>query len=157
MKIISFFLFSWVIFALQQLKLMRIHVDPDPQSRLKVMFESPVHLCDIKPEHFGLAEGPVVAAGRASGFSRYYQNLQNQKTTNTYPQASLNFKGFPSYGRSRQPSKKNIQHFKTYNFLFFLLLWVIFARMDPDSEYESTDLIESGSNPDSDPKRWGEL
>jgi hypothetical protein len=30
---------------------------------------------------------------------------------------------------------------------FFLLLWVIFALMDPDSEYGSgsTDLIESGS------------
>jgi hypothetical protein len=35
---------------------------------------------------------------------------------------------------------------------FFLLLWVIFALLDldPDSEsvYGSTDLIESGSNPD---------
>jgi hypothetical protein len=54
---------------------MRIYADPDPQPWLKVMFESPVHLCDIKPEHFGLAEGPVVAAGRASGFSRCYQSL----------------------------------------------------------------------------------
>ncbi len=40
----------------------------------------------------------------------------------------------------------------------FLLLWVIFASLDPDpdpdSEYGSgsTDLIESGSNPDPDPK-----
>ncbi len=36
--------------------------------------------------------------------------------------------------------------------IFFLLLWVIFALLgpDPDSEsgYGSTDLIESGSNPD---------
>jgi hypothetical protein len=80
MKIIYFFLFSWVIFALPD-------PDPDPATQinadpygsgsttlveLKVMFESPVHLCDIKPEHFGLAEGPVAAAGRASGFSRCY-------------------------------------------------------------------------------------
>jgi hypothetical protein len=39
---------------------------------------------------------------------------------------------------------------------FFLLLWVIFAPLDPDldSEYGSgsIDLIESGSNPDPDPK-----
>jgi hypothetical protein len=37
---------------------------------------------------------------------------------------------------------------------FFLLLWVIFALLDPDpdSESGSTDLIESGSNPD--PKHW---
>jgi hypothetical protein len=49
-------------------------MDPDPQPWPKVMFESPVHLCDIKPEHFGLAEGPV-AVGRASGFSRSYQSL----------------------------------------------------------------------------------
>ncbi len=36
----------------------------------------------------------------------------------------------------------------------FLPLWVIFALLDPDSEYGSgsTDLIESGSNPDPDPK-----
>jgi hypothetical protein len=45
---------------------------------------------------------------------------------------------------------------------FFLLLWVIFALLDPDpdSEYGSgyTDLMESGSNPDPDtdpdPKPW---
>jgi hypothetical protein len=39
---------------------------------------------------------------------------------------------------------------------FFLLLWVIFALLDPDSEYGSgsTDLIESISNPDPDPKPW---
>jgi hypothetical protein len=42
--------------------------------------------------------------------------------------------------------------------IFFLLLWVIFALLDPDpdpdAEYGSgsTDLIESGSNPAPDPK-----
>jgi hypothetical protein len=37
---------------------------------------------------------------------------------------------------------------------FFLLLWVIFALLDPDpdSESGSTDPIESGSNPDPDPE-----
>jgi hypothetical protein len=35
----------------------------------------------------------------------------------------------------------------------FLLLWVIFALLDPDSDSGSgsTDPIESGSNPDTDP------
>ncbi len=43
---------------------------------------------------------------------------------------------------------------------FFLFLWVIFALLDPDpdSEFKSgygfTDLVESGSNPDPDPKHW---
>jgi hypothetical protein len=68
--------------------------------------------------------------------------------------------GRPSYRRSPQPSKENIQHFKTWTFLFFQFLWVIFifALLDPDQDqdsesgYGSTDLIESGSNPD--PKRW---
>ncbi len=42
-------------------------------------------------------------------------------------------KGFPSYRRSLQPLKENIQNFKTMNLLiFFLLLWVIFALMDTD-------------------------
>jgi hypothetical protein len=41
---------------------------------------------------------------------------------------------------------------------FFLLLWVIFALLDPnpDSEYGSgsTGPIEYGSNPDPDPTPW---
>ncbi len=38
-------------------------------------------------------------------------------------------------------------------------MWVIFALLDPDSEYGSgsTDLIESGSNPVPDPKPWYKL
>jgi hypothetical protein len=38
----------------------------------------------------------------------------------------------------------------------FLLLWVIFALLDPvpDPESGSTGPIESGSNPDPDPKPW---
>jgi hypothetical protein len=43
--------------------------------------------------------------------------------------------------------------------MFCLLLWVIFALLDPDSDSEygsgSTDLIEFGSNPDPDPKHSG--
>ncbi len=40
-----------------------------------------------------------------------------------------------SYRRSLQLSKEDIHHFKTWTFTnFFLLLWVIFALLDPDSE-----------------------
>ncbi len=63
----------------------------------------------------------------------------------------------PSYRRSLQLSKEAIQHFKTWTFTnFFLLLWVIFALLDPDPDSESgsgsKDPIESGSNPDPDPQ-----
>ncbi len=41
----------------------------------------------------------------------------------------------PSYRRSLQLSKEVIQHFKTWTFtIFFLLLWVIFALLDPDPD-----------------------
>jgi hypothetical protein len=65
-------------------------------------------------------------------------------------------KGLPRYSRSLQPSKENIQQFKTRNFQIFSILWVIFALLDPDpdSGSGSTDLIESGSNPDPNQKRW---
>ncbi len=41
-------------------------------------------------------------------------------------------KGRPSYRRSLQLSKENIKYFKTWDFSFFLFLWVIFALLDPD-------------------------
>jgi hypothetical protein len=47
-------------------------------------------------------------------------------------------KGGPSYRRSLQPSKEDIQH--------FLFLWVLFALLDPDPD--------PGSNPDPDPQHW---
>jgi hypothetical protein len=56
---------------------------------------------------------------------------------------------FSHQKRTSSTSKHEISH-------FFLLLWVIFALQDPDSEsasgYGFTDLVESGSNPD--PKHW---
>ncbi len=58
----------------------------------------------------------------------------------------------PSALKREYPELQNI------TFLIFLFLWVIFALLDPDqdpdseSEYGSTDLIESGSNPDPVPK-----
>jgi len=44
----------------------------------------------------------------------------------------------PSYRRSLQLSKEAIQHFKTWTLTnFFLLLWVIFALLDPDPDPQS--------------------
>jgi hypothetical protein len=57
-------------------------------------------------------------------------------------------KGPPSYRRSLQPSKENIHHFKTWNFLPFSVFVGHFSS--PGSG--STDLIESGSNSDPDLK-----
>ncbi len=54
----------------------------------------------------------------------------------------------PSYRRCLQLSKEAIQHFKTWTFInFCLLLWVIYALLDPgpDSGSGSTDPIRSGS------------
>jgi hypothetical protein len=50
-----------------------------------------------------------------------------------------------------KPSALKREHPALQNMKFFLLLWVIFALLDPDPEYGSTDLIESGSNPDPKP------
>jgi hypothetical protein len=60
------------------------------------------------------------------------------------------------------PSKKIIEHFKTWNFLtFLLLLWIIFALVDPDPVSESgsgsTDLIESVSDSYPDPTHWWQV
>jgi hypothetical protein len=54
----------------------------------------------------------------------------------------------PSAFKRGHPTLQNMNFDK-----FFLLLWVIFALLDPDpdSESGSTDPIESGSNPDPDP------
>ncbi len=81
----------------------------------------------------------------------------DQKLQFPYPWTLGLYKERPSYRRSLQLSKENIQHFKNMKFFnFFLLLWVIFALLDPDSESGSTDPIESGSNwdPDPDPQPW---
>ncbi len=55
----------------------------------------------------------------------------DQKLQFTYPSASI----CPSYRRSLQFSKEGIQHFKTWTFTnYCLLLWVIFALLDPDPD-----------------------
>ncbi len=54
-------------------------------------------------------------------------------------------KGCPSYRRSLQSSKKNIHHFKTWNFFDF------FHFCPPGS---GSGTIEFGYNTDPDPKHW---
>jgi hypothetical protein len=52
------------------------------------------------------------------------------------------YKGRPSYRRSLQPSKENIQYLKTWKFwTFFIFLWIIFDLLDPDPDPQ----IECGS------------
>ncbi len=58
-------------------------------------------------------------------------------------------KVFPSYRRSLQLSKEAIQHFKTWTFTnFCLLLWVIFALLDPDPQTR----LNLDPDPDPDPQ-----
>jgi hypothetical protein len=59
-------------------------------------------------------------------------NFFGSKTT-IYLSLGLH-KELSSYRRSLQLSKEVIQHFKTRTFKFFLLLWVIFALLDPDPD-----------------------
>jgi hypothetical protein len=55
-------------------------------------------------------------------------------------------KGRPSYRRSLQLSKENIQHVKTWNSYLFIFLRVIFATLVPEeSGSGSTDLIKAGT------------
>jgi hypothetical protein len=75
---------------------------------------------------------------------------QKLQFTRTYPLASI--KGRPSYRRGIEPSKENIQHFKTWNFLpFFYFCGSFFALLDLDP------LTWSNSDPDPDPKHCNEV
>ena len=62
--------------------------------------------------------------------------------TSIYQSLGLH-KVYPSYRRSLQFSKEAIQHFKTWTFTnYCLLLWVIFALLDPDPGFQlNTDPI----------------
>jgi hypothetical protein len=60
------------------------------------------------------------------------QGFDDQKLRKKIKLKNLFPTGCPSYGRSLQPSKEDIQHFEKWIFNFFLFLWVIFALLDPD-------------------------
>jgi hypothetical protein len=59
-----------------------------------------------------------------------YKYIFDKKCQYTYSYASIRT---PNYRKSRQPSKKNIQQFKTWKKILFSFLWFIFALLDPDS------------------------
>ncbi len=63
-------------------------------------------------------------------------------------------KGRPSYRRSLQPSKDNIQRFKSQNMKFLNFFCFCGSFCPPRFGSGSTDLIESGSSPDLDTKHW---
>ncbi len=71
---------------------------------------------------------------------------------------NLNHKGRPSYKRSRQLSKKNIQHLKTRNFSNFFYFCGSFLPFWIRIRIPNTDPDHSGSNwdPDPDPQHWFE-
>ncbi len=95
-----------LFFARIRIQHFRLNTDPDPD---------PVFFYDQK-------------------FKKIYSwNFFSSKTT-IYLSLGLH-EGRPSYKRRLQLSKENIQHFKTWNFLFFFqLLWVNFALLDPDPQ-----------------------
>ncbi len=96
---------------------------------------------------------------RIQGFND--QKLQLKKKiifwgskTTIYLSLSLQ-KGFQATEEPFSPQKRTSRTQNIKFLIFFLFLWVIFALLDLDpyseSWYGSTDLIESGYNPDSDP------
>ncbi len=95
----------------------------------------------IRIQHFRLNTDPDPDPGlndqklKKKNYSWKKMYFFGSKTT-IYLSLSLH-KERPSYRRSPQISKEAIQHFKTRTFKFFLLLWVIFALLDPDPDSES--------------------
>jgi hypothetical protein len=97
-----------------------------------------IHFIRIRIQHFRLNTNTDPDPIRIQGF-----NDQKLKKKNYSWKKKLNFfsskaaiylslvlhKVHPSYRRSLQLSNEAIQHFKT-----FLLLWVIFALLDPDPD-----------------------
>ncbi len=93
---------------------------PDP------VFWIRIHLIRIRIKHFRLNTDPD------PGFDdQKFKKIYSWKKTTIYLSPGLH-KWCPSYRRSLQLSKENIKPFKTWNFSIFLLLWVIFALLDPD-------------------------
>jgi hypothetical protein len=112
-----------------------------------------IHLIRIRIQHFWLNTDRDPDPIRIQGFyDQKFKKFAAEKKFNFFYQTtiylSLGFhKERPCYRRSLVVKREHsaIQKHDISN--FFLLLWVIFALLDPDSD-SSIDLIESGSNPD---------
>ncbi len=59
-------------------------------------------------------------------------------------------KGRPATGETFSPQKKKLSSLKTMEFINFYIFVGHFCLPGPDSESGSTDVIESGSNPNAD-------
>ncbi len=90
---------------------------------------------------------------RIQGFDDYGTQEQLKKNLNVFKIKNCNLPvpRPPSYRRSLQPSKENIQHLKTWNFSYFIF-YLCSQRSGFGYGYGSSGLIESGFNPDLDPK-----
>ncbi len=122
----------------------------------------------IQIQHFRLNTNPDADPVRIQGFD-------DQKFTKIYSWKKICFASkttiYLSLGSIKDvqvtkeafsSQKRTSSTWKHEIYIFFLLLWVIFALLDPDpdtgdSEYGSgsTNLTESGSNTDPDPKNPG--
>ncbi len=123
----------------------KVYENAGSESVQKSVFRIRIHLIRIRIRHFRLNNNPEPRLWWPKILKKFQMEkkilfwIKNYNLPIPRPPKKL-----PSYRRSLQPSKENIQHFKTWNFNnFFLLLWVIFALLDSGS----TDLVESGSNP----------
>ncbi len=90
---------------------------------MQIRVADPHHFIRIRIQHFRLNTNTDPDPIRIQGFN--YQKLGKNYSWK---------KKLKSYRRSLQLSKEAIQHFKTWTFNFFLLLWVIFALLDPDPD-----------------------
>ncbi len=103
----------------------------------------------IRIQRLRLETNPDPDPIRIQGFNdqKLKKNYSWKKIKFIFPKTAIYLslglhKVCPSYRRSLQLSKEAIQHFKTWTFTnFFLLLWVIFALLDPNPDPDS----ESGS------------
>jgi hypothetical protein len=102
------------------------------------------------PHWFNADPDPAFFSNCSSGFRIRIQGLMTENWKKLQLKKKLIFflgskttiylslglhKGGQSYRRSLQPSKKNIQHYKTWKLsTFFIFLWVIFPLLDPDPD-----------------------
>ncbi len=105
-------------------------------SSLILGFRISIHLIRIRIQHFRLKTDSDPGLWWPKLVKNYsWKKIKfflDQKLQFTFLSQGLH-KGRPSYKRILHLSKEDIQHLKTWNFLiFFLLLWVIFALLDPD-------------------------
>ncbi len=133
-----------------------------PQPHPHPGFRICIHLIRlrIRIQHFWLNTDPdpdlrvfMTKHKKIYSWQKKLNFIFHQKLQFIYPKASIKDVQVTKEAISSQREQPALQNMKFRK--HFLLLWVIFALLDPDSDSEygsgSTDLIESGSNPDPEP------